>query len=794
MSVNMSLNETRRGKVQIQGQKQRVKSAGERALRTVAGAGALAMVTGLLVSMPVLATTSTISGVVTIAGTSTPIAGVTVATSPASTTATTDSTGSYSLSVTSGTYDVLFTMSGYNNNFVGAVNATSNAAASQALVPIPAQAAQDLFSRPDQNGIGTASDGHTWTRDSGVYPLGTVDIVNRQAFVQTASAATSLDAWMGIAYRDQEVTADINMAVAPGGGQHGGRLLARVVGSDQWLVLALNPTDSTLTISVAPGGGGAWALLGTAVHGFALQTWYHAKLRVVGPDAFGKAWALGSAEPADWQVRGLQSSVLNSGVAGIRMGGADAYFANFLETPITEISGEVMDAGTSAFIPGATVTLNTGPTTTSDANGDYVFNNVAPGSYTVTASAANHNSSSLPVTVTAIGVGGLGADFSLTPTVNVYTAVTPVRLLDTRNTGPTLGNGGSLDLAIGGIGNVPANATAVVLNVTAVNETTAGAFTVYPTGTARPLASNLNWVAWETVPNLVTVGLGTNGNVTIFNGAGRADAVVDLEGYFAPTGGGTAGQYVPVVPSRITDTRPGSGQANAGATLTPNANLDVQVTGAGGIPASGVTAVVMNVTATRTTAAGFFTVYPTGATLPLASNLNWTAGVTVPNRVIVPVGTGGKVTFHNGAGNADLIVDAGGYFTDGSGSGASYVTLNPTRIVDTRYGIGGFTSRLGPGATMVVTIAGNCCVPPMSNTPTPKAVVLNVTVEGATLASDLVVWPDGASLPVASDLNFVRGQTVPNLVIVKLSAAGQIDIRNDFGSTSVIVDIVGWFG
>ncbi|TMD71527.1 MAG: hypothetical protein E6I81_10325, partial [Chloroflexi bacterium] len=67
------------------------------------------------------------------------------------------------------------------------------------------------------------------------------------------------------------------------------------------------------------------------------------------------------------------------------------------------------------------------------------------------------------------------------------------------------------------------------------------------------------------------------------------------------------------------------------------------MTGAGGIPGAGVSAVVMNVTATNTSSAGFFTVYPTGVTRPLASNLNWAAGVTVPNRVIVPVGSTGKV-------------------------------------------------------------------------------------------------------------------------------------------------------
>ena len=208
------------------------------------------------------------------------------------------------------------------------------------------------------------------------------------------------------------------------------------------------------------------------------------------------------------------------------------------------------------------------------------------------------------------------------------------------------------------------------------------------------------------------------------------------------------------------------------------------MTGAGGIPGAGVSAVVMNVTATNTSSAGFFTVYPTGVTRPLASNLNWAAGVTVPNRVIVPVGSTGKVTFYNGVGSADLIVDVNGYFTDASTSGASFTTLSPTRIVDTRNGTGGRSSPLGPGETMIVTVAGSGGVPGAA-----KAVVLNVTVDGPTAASDLVVWPDGTSAPVASDLNFVAGQAVPNLVI-----GGKIDIRNDFGSTSVIVDVVGWYG
>jgi hypothetical protein len=375
----------------------------------------------------------------------------------------------------------------------------------------------------------------------------------------------------------------------------------------------------------------------------------------------------------------------------------------------------------------------------------------------------------------------------VSPVPSVYTALTPQRIADTRSNGTTLGQGGSLVLAIGGI-YVPANATAVVLNVTAVDQTVAGFFTAYPTGGTAPTASNLNWVAGETIANLVTVALSSGGDVTIFNGLGSADAVVDLEGYFAPPTTSTAGEFVPAVPTRVTDTRNITGNINAGKTLAAGATLNIQISGVGGaVPFGGVSAVVLNVTAVDQTANGFFTVFPTGTALPVASNLNWTPGVTVPNRVIVPLGTGGQVSIYNGLGSADAVVDVNGYFTDGTASGAHFNPLFPTRIKDTRNGPGTI-GKVGPlsTTTLAVWLAGGV---PSGAT----GVILNVTVADATLESDLIVYPSDASQPVASDLNFLAGETVPNLVVVKLSATGTISIYNPFGSTNVIVDVVGYF-
>jgi hypothetical protein len=75
----------------------------------------------------------------------------------------------------------------------------------------------------------------------------------------------------------------------------------------------------------------------------------------------------------------------------------------------------------------------------------------------------------------------------------------------------------------------------------------------------------------------------------------------------------------------------------------------------------------------------------------------------------------------------------------------------------------------------------------------PRAVVLNVTVTSPSSPSYLMVFPDG-SPPLSSDLNFGRGQTVPNMVVVKVASDGSIKLYNAYGSVDVIVDLVGWYG
>ena len=409
-------------------------------------------------------------------------------------------------------------------------------------------------------------------------------------------------------------------------------------------------------------------------------------------------------------------------------------------------------------------------------------------SYTFTIIANNAIGPSAPSAASNAVIPGRGA----------YIPVVPFRVMDTRAgtdgvPKAPIGPGQTLSVKIAGQGSVPASGvSAVVLNVTATNPTASSFLTVWPAGVLRPLASNLNWVRGQTAPNLVEVALGSNGYVSVYNAAGSVDAMFDVAGYvMAPTPTPpAAGLYNPIVPHRVLDTRKGMGTPKA--QLCAGQTINIQITGTLNVPSTGVSAVVLNVTATNTVVApSFVTVFPTGSTRPLASNLNFIPGETVANRVIVKVGTGGAVSFYDAAGHTDVVADVAGWFTDAttSAGGSRFLGMAPARILDTRS-----TTSLGAAATRVLMVAGQGGVPAMSDAVPPTAVVVNVTVTNPTTNSFLTVWPDGSARPVASDLNYRPGLTVPGLVVVRVGPSGAIDLYNVAGSADVIVDVVGWYG
>lgn len=154
----------------------------------------------------------------------------------------------------------------------------------------------------------------------------------------------------------------------------------------------------------------------------------------------------------------------------------------------------------------------------------------------------------------------------------------------------------------------------------------------------------------------------TTHEITLTDDNGRTGTRLRLAtvGVAPPTG------FTPLVPARLLDTRPGQqtidGLAAGGGAIGPGETRSLPVTGRGGVPSVGAGAVVLNVTATSPTSASFLTVSPAGTPLPLASNLNFVAGQTIPNLVIAKIGTNGEVSLTNNTGSVHVIADVAGWF------------------------------------------------------------------------------------------------------------------------------------
>ncbi|MBB2924708.1 S8 family serine peptidase [Cellulomonas cellasea] len=249
-----------------------------------------------------------------------------------------------------------------------------------------------------------------------------------------------------------------------------------------------------------------------------------------------------------------------------------------------------------------------------------------------------------------------------------YVPVTPVRALDTRN-----GTGGVpasriragrwVDLVVTGRNGVPADASAVVLNVTATNVQRETHVRVVPAPAASesqelPNISSLNLYPGRDQANLVTVRVGDGGRVRLYTHGSDLDLIADLAGYYTPTGDHG---YVPLTPDRIADTRRALGLP--GGPLATGVPATLAVGGVAGVPLD-AGAVVLNVTAAGPRGRTHVRVFPTTvpATLPDISNLNLVPGRDEPNMVIVRLGDAGRVSFYTANERTDLVVDVSGYF------------------------------------------------------------------------------------------------------------------------------------
>lgn len=427
---------------------------------------------------------------------------------------------------------------------------------------------------------------------------------------------------------------------------------------------------------------------------------------------------------------------------------------------------------------------------------------------------------------------GLGTTATLTYTfvgLANYTALSPYRILDTRNNGGPLGPGAIRALQITGVSGtpIPPTATAAVLNVTEVSGSASSLLTVYPYGTSRPNASNLNFAEHTVYANLVTVTLGANrgeGWINIYNALGSVNVLVDVEGYFAApaVSGQVQGLFHPIAPIRVCDTRNPSPTplCSAHGALGPESSMEINFTTAGGLPSDGsAEAAVVNLTGVAGNASTYLSLFPTNSSgacpygpghSPTFSTINLGAGAVQANRVMVGLGpstTGGPddaLCVYNAAGTINVVVDANGWYGSTtapmSPAGYQFQALPPTRICDTRVSTTSCTEgAIGAALSRLTPVAGDVDIPSTLSGTTVVAVIANLTAVAPTATTFLTLYPANLThRPQASDLNVNAGEVLPNLVVVQLDTTGdsndgKVYLYNSAGSVNAVIDIEGWF-
>ena len=365
-----------------------------------------------------------------------------------------------------------------------------------------------------------------------------------------------------------------------------------------------------------------------------------------------------------------------------------------------------------------------------------------------------------------------------------FVPVAPVRVLDTRVLHNTLRAAGEVVLPLSEL--VPSRATAVTVTVTVTNATGNGFLTVWPTGSPRPVVSSINTTYFgQTTSNTVTSSLGANHSLSIYSQTG-SDVVVDLAGWYEPSGVTTSGRFIPVQ-ARVLDTRvngnplKGAGHVSIDLTSIPDLFGPQELI-------TGASAVALNLTAVDAPV-GFWTLYPSGRERPLASHLN----VDVSNRVtasmaVVAIDDARLELFSQNGGH--VVVDVLGFFTGESAPEASeglFVAVAPMRLSDSRRG-----TRLAPRSSVDIDL-DQLLAPTKYRSHMIEAIDTNVTVTETTAPGYFTVYPGRYPVvPDTSNLNAPQGGWTGANHVIAPTTEGGLSVYTQNGG-HVLVDITGLY-
>ncbi|MEV6546329.1 LamG-like jellyroll fold domain-containing protein [Streptomyces sp. NPDC051665] len=402
-----------------------------------------------------------------------------------------------------------------------------------------------------------------------------------------------------------------------------------------------------------------------------------------------------------------------------------------------------------------------------------------------------------------------------------HQAVTPTRILDTRTSsgltytsGITAGAstvasdsvthlkiaGDSVTSPVSGAPTtIPSTVTAVAVDITATAQTDHGYVTTYADGTQRPYTSATNFVASTTATGYQIVPVGNDGKIDLYTHinttGGTAALVVDVTGYFTSNPALTGDQtYTPLTSTvRTLDTRSSVAHTNltSTGTVAVGNTFTLQVTGLNGVP-SNATGVAVNLAAADAVGTGYLQAYATGYAPTADTSLSFNVGnATAALSGDVPIGTSGTISISVHGSATAVLADISGYYTTGTG-GEKFHTINPTRLVDTRTGLGGSSNPVAANGTYTLTSA----ITQQVTAATTPTIAAAVTITGPTDSGYATVYPTsiGKSSPATSNLNWSAGDTIANLALTPTDSNGQLSIySNSDGTTDLIVDSSGYY-
>lgn len=394
------------------------------------------------------------------------------------------------------------------------------------------------------------------------------------------------------------------------------------------------------------------------------------------------------------------------------------------------------------------------------------------------------------VSVATIQAGPARADASTGP-AGLFVPATG-RLVDTRTTTALAGGVSRLVQATGQAGIPSTNVAAVAVTITAVSPSTNGYLWAGADGAAGGSTSMLSYGPASgvdgTVSNSAVVAVSpTTGKIQV-QSSSTVHVLVDVQGYYTSGSSTTAGGFVPTFPTRLVDTRNGTGLPLA--KIAAGATANVQITGNAGVPA-GASAVFVNVTVLdySATSKGFIRTYATGGTVPVTS-LNYQPDAATAIGNAVPLSAGGSMAITLSTSNTspvDVLVDVQGYYS-ASAPNASF-TPAAARVFDGRP-----TSTTVPAnGTSDIQVAGTAGVPAVSAGLT--AAALNVQVVSGTAEGYAVAYASGDPAPgTYSTVSFEAAEIRGNLAMVKIGDNGKITIRNASSTPiTMVIDLQGWY-